>query len=158
MFAVLITGTSLNGLGFENARVIAKYANLVIFTGYSPERYCVPSLLSLPAWLNFMCRLRLSKEAIRKDVPSANIRRLSLDLSSLAAVRTAAAEVNTYPEPIHVRPIATYVQYPINLFPDFDPQCSSPFHGTIQTHCRRLRDSDGDGPHWPLPPHKVDCA
>ncbi|KAF7367516.1 Short-chain dehydrogenase/reductase family protein [Mycena sanguinolenta] len=77
-------GTSLDGLGWEAARVIAKHANLVIITGYNEER------------------LRLSEDAIKKDVPSANIRRLNLDLSSLAAVRKAAAEVNTYSEPIHV--------------------------------------------------------
>ncbi|KAJ7031097.1 NAD-P-binding protein [Mycena alexandri] len=81
---VLITGTSMNGLGFENARVIARHANLVIITGYNTER------------------LKLSEEAIKKEVPSANIRPLTLDLSSLAAVRKAAAEVNAYPEPIHV--------------------------------------------------------
>ncbi|KAJ7664362.1 short-chain dehydrogenase [Mycena polygramma] len=81
---VLITGTSLNGIGFETARVIAKHANLVIITGYNDER------------------LKLSQEGIKKDVPSANIRRLTLDLASLAGVRKAAAEVNTYAEPIHV--------------------------------------------------------
>ncbi|KAJ7183599.1 hypothetical protein C8R46DRAFT_517168 [Mycena filopes] len=81
---VLITGTSLNGIGFETARVIAKHANLVVITGYNDER------------------LKLSEEAIKKEVPSANLRRLTLDLSSLAGVRTAAAEVNTYSEPIHV--------------------------------------------------------
>ncbi|KAJ7231862.1 hypothetical protein B0H12DRAFT_205746 [Mycena haematopus] len=81
---VLITGTSINGIGFEAARVIAKYANLVIITGYSSER------------------LQLSEDAIKEDVPSANIRQLVLDLSSLAAVRRAAAEVNAYPEPLHV--------------------------------------------------------
>jgi len=81
---VLITGTSINGIGFETARVISKYADLVIITGYSAER------------------LKLSEEAIKKDVPSANIRTLALDLSSLDAVRKAAAEVNAYPEPIHV--------------------------------------------------------
>ncbi|KAJ7142310.1 NAD-P-binding protein, partial [Mycena epipterygia] len=81
---VLITGTSLNGLGFEAARVISKHANLVIITGYN------------------MDRLKLSEEVIKKEVPSANIRKLVLDLSSLAAVRKAAAEVNAYPEPIHV--------------------------------------------------------
>ncbi|KAF7348072.1 Short-chain dehydrogenase/reductase family protein [Mycena sanguinolenta] len=67
---VLITGTSIDGVGFETARVLAK--------------------------------LKLSEEAIKKEVPSANIRRLILDLSSLAAVRKAAAEVNAYPEPLHV--------------------------------------------------------
>ncbi|KAJ7062258.1 NAD-P-binding protein [Mycena amicta] len=78
---VLITGTSLNGIGFEAARVIAKYANLVIITGYNEER------------------LKLSEAEIKKDLPPATIRRLTLDLSSLASVRKAAAEVS---EPIHV--------------------------------------------------------
>ncbi|KAF8215241.1 hypothetical protein K438DRAFT_1749305 [Mycena galopus ATCC 62051] len=81
---VLITGTSINGIGFEAARVIAKYANLVIIAGYNSER------------------LKLSEEAIKKEFPAANIRPLILDLGSLAAVRKAAAEVNAYPEPLHV--------------------------------------------------------
>ncbi|KAF7348079.1 Short-chain dehydrogenase/reductase family protein [Mycena sanguinolenta] len=67
---VLVTGTSIDGLGFEVARVLAK--------------------------------LKLSEEAIKKETPGANIRQLNLDLSSLAAVRKAAAEVNAYPEPLHV--------------------------------------------------------
>ncbi|KAJ7686134.1 hypothetical protein B0H17DRAFT_1013792 [Mycena rosella] len=81
---VLVTGTSINGIGFETARVIAKHARLVIITGYNLER------------------LKLSEEAIKKDVTTANIRPLVLDLSSLAAVRKAAAEINGYPEAIHV--------------------------------------------------------
>ncbi|KAJ7659063.1 NAD-P-binding protein [Mycena polygramma] len=81
---VLITGTSLNGIGFETARVLAKHANLVIVTGYNTER------------------LKLTEEAIKKENPSANVRPLVLDLSSFAAVRKAAAEVNKYSEPIHV--------------------------------------------------------
>ncbi|KAJ7166332.1 NAD-P-binding protein [Mycena crocata] len=81
---VLITGTSLNGIGFETARVIAKYANLIIITGHNPER------------------LKLAGDAIIKELPSANIRPLIVDLSSLAAVRKAAAEVNAYTEPLHV--------------------------------------------------------
>ncbi|KAJ7148722.1 short-chain dehydrogenase [Mycena crocata] len=81
---VLITGTSLNGLGFETARVIAKYANLVIITGYNAER------------------LKLSEDALKQEVPGANIRPLVLDLASLASVRSAAAEVNAYEEEIHV--------------------------------------------------------
>jgi len=81
---VLITGTSLNSLGFETARIVAKYANLVIIAGYNAER------------------LQLSEDEIMKETPSANIRRLILDLSSIDAVRKAAAEVNAYPEPIHV--------------------------------------------------------
>nr|GAT45838.1 short-chain dehydrogenase/reductase family protein [Mycena chlorophos] len=81
---VLVTGTSLNGLGFETARAIAKYANLVVITGYNEGR------------------LQASKTAILEAIPSANVRTLTLDLSSLAAVRKAAAEVNAYPEPLHL--------------------------------------------------------
>ncbi|KAJ7215164.1 hypothetical protein C8J57DRAFT_1396944 [Mycena rebaudengoi] len=81
---VLITGTSLNGIGFETARVIANHANLVIITGYNSQR------------------LKLSEDAIRKNVPSATVRRLLLDLSSLVAIRQAASEVNAYSEPLHV--------------------------------------------------------
>ncbi|KAJ7239351.1 NAD-P-binding protein [Mycena rebaudengoi] len=81
---VLITGTSLNSLGFETARVIAQHANLVIIAGYNSER------------------LALSEKALKREVPSANIRCLRLDLSSLAAVRKAAAEVIAYREPLHV--------------------------------------------------------
>ncbi|KAJ6536010.1 short-chain dehydrogenase [Mycena vulgaris] len=81
---VLITGTSINGLGFEAARVIAKYAALVIITGYNAER------------------LKLSEESLKQEIPGANIRRLVLDLASLASVRAAAAEVNAYPEQIDV--------------------------------------------------------
>ncbi|KAJ7213757.1 hypothetical protein C8J57DRAFT_1397547 [Mycena rebaudengoi] len=86
---VLITGTSLNGIGFETARVIAKYANLVIITGYNDERS--EDITTGPFyWTD------------QSVFTSANIRRLTLDLSSLAAVRKSAAEVNAYPEPIHV--------------------------------------------------------
>ncbi|KAJ6584345.1 NAD-P-binding protein [Mycena capillaripes] len=81
---VLVTGTSINGIGFETARVIAQHANLVIITGYNSER------------------LKLAEEAITKEIPGANIRPLVLDLSSLAAVRKAAAEVNAYTEPLHI--------------------------------------------------------
>ncbi|KAJ7449235.1 hypothetical protein FB451DRAFT_1531562 [Mycena latifolia] len=81
---VLVTGTSLNGLGFEAARVIAKYAALVVITGYNAER------------------LKLSEDALKEEIPAANIRPLVLDLSSLASVRAAAAEVNAYAENIDV--------------------------------------------------------
>ncbi|KAJ7110831.1 hypothetical protein C8R43DRAFT_1113645 [Mycena crocata] len=82
---VLITGTSIGGIGFESARAIAKYAKLVIITGYNAER------------------LELSEDALKAEIPTANIRKLLLDLSSLAAIRKAAETVNnTYPEPLHV--------------------------------------------------------
>ncbi|KAJ7613071.1 NAD-P-binding protein [Roridomyces roridus] len=81
---VLITGTSIGGIGFETARAVAKYANLVIITGHDAER------------------LQLTEDAIKKDFPSANIRKLILDLSSLATVRDAATEVIGYDEKIDV--------------------------------------------------------
>ncbi|KAJ7146649.1 hypothetical protein C8R44DRAFT_724396 [Mycena epipterygia] len=81
---VLITGTSINGIGFEAALAIAKHANLVVITGYNAER------------------LRLTEDAIKKQVPTANIHRQVLDLSSLAGIRKAAEAVNSNPEPLHV--------------------------------------------------------
>ncbi|KAJ7615739.1 hypothetical protein DFH06DRAFT_1365790 [Mycena polygramma] len=73
---VLITGTSLNGIGYETALAIAKYANLLIITGYNADR------------------LKLTEDAIKKEVPTIEIHRLVLDLSSLASVRKAAEVVN----------------------------------------------------------------
>ncbi|KAJ7862352.1 hypothetical protein B0H14DRAFT_2740345 [Mycena olivaceomarginata] len=82
---VLITGTSLNGLGFETARSVAKFgAGLVIITGRTRER------------------LGVAEDALRAEIPGANIRALVLDLASLESVRTAAAEVNAYPEHIDI--------------------------------------------------------
>ncbi|KAJ7611444.1 hypothetical protein DFH06DRAFT_1345633 [Mycena polygramma] len=81
---VLVTGTSLDGIGFETARVLAKHANLVIITGHNSHR------------------LKLAEDAILKHVPNANIRVVILDLSSLAAVRIAAAEINAYSEHLHI--------------------------------------------------------
>ncbi|KAJ7713381.1 hypothetical protein B0H16DRAFT_1899534 [Mycena metata] len=81
---VLITGTSLGGIGFETAVAIAKYASLVVITGYNAER------------------LKLSEDAIKKAVPSANVHQLVLDLSSLTDVRRAAEVFNADPLPLHV--------------------------------------------------------
>ncbi|KAF8202069.1 hypothetical protein K438DRAFT_1671159 [Mycena galopus ATCC 62051] len=82
---VLITGTSINGLGFETARVLAvNGAKLIIITGYNSER------------------LQLTENALKKEGPDVEIRQLILNLSSLADVRKAAAEVNAYPEHIDV--------------------------------------------------------
>ncbi|KAJ6546658.1 hypothetical protein DFH09DRAFT_1087603 [Mycena vulgaris] len=81
---VITTGTSLNSVEFETARAIARHANLVVIAGYD------------------VGRLALSEAAIKNEIPTANIRCLSLDLSSLAGVRKAAGEVNAYSEPIHL--------------------------------------------------------
>ncbi|KAF9514817.1 hypothetical protein BS47DRAFT_1392078 [Hydnum rufescens UP504] len=81
---LIITGTSLGGLGAEIAHVLAKYANLVVVAGPSDERQ------------------QLTIDSIKAALPSANVRKLILDLSSFDAIRAAAAEVNAYSEPIHV--------------------------------------------------------
>jgi hypothetical protein len=50
-------------------------------------------------------------DSIKIALPSANVRKLILDLSSFDAIRVAVAEVNAYSEPIHVSGI-----YPILNF------------------------------------------
>ncbi|KAJ7626587.1 NAD-P-binding protein [Mycena polygramma] len=81
---VLVTGTSVGGIGFETARVLAKHANSVIITGQNSER------------------LKIAEDTLRKEIPAAKIQPLLVDLSSLPSVRKAAAEVNTSSEPLHV--------------------------------------------------------
>jgi NAD(P)-dependent dehydrogenase (short-subunit alcohol dehydrogenase family) len=115
---VLVTGTSPNGIGFETARVIAKHANLVIITGYNLERYGIyfsitraPNPRNINAEPAVCTRLKLSEDAIKREVPTANIRPLVLDLSSLAAVRTTAAEINAYPEVLHVRASSSFFYF-----------------------------------------------
>jgi hypothetical protein len=71
----------------------------VVITGYDEERLD----FFHPCWLEaniFTYRLKLSEDAIKKDVPNANIHRLTLNLASFASVRKAAEAV---PEPLHVR-------------------------------------------------------
>ncbi|KAJ7505836.1 NAD-P-binding protein [Mycena galericulata] len=81
---VLITGTSPNGIGFETARVLARHTNIVMITGHNSER------------------LKLVVESVKREVPSADLRPILVDLSSLASVRQAATQVNSYSEPLHV--------------------------------------------------------
>nr|GAT61350.1 short-chain dehydrogenase/reductase family protein [Mycena chlorophos] len=81
---VLVTGTSVTGLGFTTARAFAKDAGLVIITGRS------------------LTKLKETEDALKKEYPQANIRPLVLDLASRESVRKAAAEVNAYPEPLHI--------------------------------------------------------
>jgi hypothetical protein len=54
-------------------------------------------------------RLKLSEDAAKREVLKANIRRLALDLPSLAAVRKAATEINAYPEALHVRSFSCFL-------------------------------------------------
>jgi NAD(P)-dependent dehydrogenase (short-subunit alcohol dehydrogenase family) len=110
---VLITGTSLNGIGYETALAIAKHANLVVITGYNADRLV---FTIFKTWMIieaiFLIRLKLSEDAIKKEVPTANIHRLPLDLSSLVSVRKAAEVVNANPLPLHVNTpfISIYVR------------------------------------------------
>ncbi|KAJ7085216.1 NAD-P-binding protein [Mycena belliarum] len=111
---ILITGTSIYRIVFEAARVLARYASHVVITGYNAKR------------------LQLSEDAIKKEIPSANIRKLTLDLSPLAAVRAAAEEVNAYSEPPHPPPSARSKR----------PSTTSSSR------------SDGDEPHRTVPLHE----
>ena len=82
---VLITGCTYGGIGAEAARIMAQNgAKLVIVAGRVQEK------------------LDVTIAKIKSDAPEANLRSLMLDLSSLDAVRKAAAEVNKYSENIDV--------------------------------------------------------
>ncbi|KAF7307621.1 Short-chain dehydrogenase/reductase family protein [Mycena indigotica] len=81
---VLVTGTSLKSIGFTTVQAFAKDAGLLIITGRSAEK------------------LKDTEAALKTEFPGANIRLLVLDLASRASVRKAAAEVNAYPEPLHI--------------------------------------------------------
>ncbi|KAF7307620.1 Short-chain dehydrogenase/reductase family protein [Mycena indigotica] len=81
---VLITGTSLKSIGFTTAQAFAKDVGLLIITGRSHEK------------------LKATEAALKTEFPGANIRPLVLDLASRTSVRKAAAEVNSYSEPLHI--------------------------------------------------------
>jgi NAD(P)-dependent dehydrogenase (short-subunit alcohol dehydrogenase family) len=81
----LITGATFGGIGAEAGRILANNgAKLVILAGRSLEN------------------LEITAANIKKETPHAELRPLVLDLSSLASVRKAAAEVNSYEENIDV--------------------------------------------------------
>ncbi|KAF8214415.1 hypothetical protein K438DRAFT_1955468 [Mycena galopus ATCC 62051] len=79
---VLVTGASVGGIGFETA--------------------CAIVHKSSTAWEVNSLGLNTAEDTIKIEVLSASIRPLVVDLSSLAAVRKAAAEANAFPEPLHV--------------------------------------------------------
>ncbi|KAF7377869.1 NAD(P)-binding protein [Mycena sanguinolenta] len=79
---VLMTGTSMSGLGFEAAQTIAKYANLVIITGHNAESF--------------------HKTQSKKEFLVQTSGHLSSTWPLFFAVRQAAAEVNAYPEQIDI--------------------------------------------------------
>ena len=78
----MITGVSPNGLGAELAQILAAHS---------------PSLLILAG--RSQTKVQAAMNQISQAFPSVPIRFLSLDVSSLASVRSAAAEVNAYLEP-----------------------------------------------------------
>ncbi|KAL8292400.1 hypothetical protein RQP46_001012 [Phenoliferia psychrophenolica] len=82
---ILITGTSMGGLGAETARVVAKHnPKLVFIAGRSMEK------------------LDETESMIKKETPDANLRKLIIDLASFASIKKAAKEVNEMEDPIDV--------------------------------------------------------
>ncbi len=70
---VIVTGTTLGGLGHHTALELARRGARVVLAGRNPER------------------LRETSETIRTEVRGAELDRLEVDLSDLASVRLAAA-------------------------------------------------------------------
>lgn len=108
---VIVTGASLGGLGGESARVVAKFgARLVILAGRSQSKCAVLPLelksRPTPSLTRLLGRLDEAEAFILAETPAAKLRKLIVDLASLESVRSAAAEVNAYPQPIDVSPVA----------------------------------------------------
>ncbi|KAL9030778.1 MAG: hypothetical protein Q9196_001128 [Gyalolechia fulgens] len=82
---ILTTGVSPGGIGATFVQVVAQHS---------------PKLLILAGRNTSKCEE--TAKAIRSESPNTPTRVLELDLGSLAQVRKAAAEVNSYPEPIDV--------------------------------------------------------
>jgi NAD(P)-dependent dehydrogenase (short-subunit alcohol dehydrogenase family) len=80
---VLVTGTTLGGLGHHTALELARRGATVILAGRSEAK------------------LTETEQAIHLEVPGARLERLAVDLSSLTSVRNAAAEAGRH-GPIHV--------------------------------------------------------
>lgn len=81
---VIITGVTKNGYGAEVARVLALVGANVILASRE---------------LN---SIEETAEIIREQAPNANLRYLAFDLASQQAIRSAAAEVLNYPDPVDV--------------------------------------------------------
>lgn len=71
---VVVTGTSLGGLGHHTALELARRGARVVLAGRSPGK------------------VKETDEAIRAEVPRAEIEHLEVDLSRLGSVRRAAAD------------------------------------------------------------------
>ena len=73
---ILVTGTTVGGLGHHTALELARRGARVVITGRSPER------------------LAETERAIRDEAPAAVLEAVELDLADLSSVRRAAAEVS----------------------------------------------------------------
>jgi len=68
---VVVTGTTLGGLGHHAALELARRGARVVLAGRSPER------------------LAETRRTIRADVPTAKVEQLQVDLADLGSVRRA---------------------------------------------------------------------
>jgi len=75
---VLVTGTTLGGLGHHTALELARRGARVVLAGRNPDR------------------LQETRDTIRAEVPAAELERLPVDLADLASVRGAAAEAAAF--------------------------------------------------------------
>lgn len=75
---VVVTGTSVGGLGQFAALELARRGARVVLAGRNPTR------------------LAETRDAIRREVPRAELERLEVDLASLASVRRAATKAAAY--------------------------------------------------------------
>ncbi|WP_244930431.1 oxidoreductase [Nocardioides sp. W7] len=80
---VLVTGTSVGGLGHHTALELARRGARVVLAGRTPSK------------------IEETDAAIRAEVPGAELERLEVDLSSLGSVRRAAAAASAF-GPLHV--------------------------------------------------------
>lgn len=80
---IIVTGTSVGGLGHHTALELARRGARVVLAGRTPSK------------------VEETDEAIRAEVPHAELERLEVDLSSLKSVRRAADAATAF-GPIHV--------------------------------------------------------
>jgi NAD(P)-dependent dehydrogenase (short-subunit alcohol dehydrogenase family) len=92
---VLVTGVSPKAVGTETVRVLAPYAKTIIVASRSKQR--VDEAL----------------EPVRRESPSADIRFVSLDLTSETSIRAAAREVLALNLPINMCPTRKHRKHAI---------------------------------------------
>jgi len=75
---VVVTGTTLGGLGHHTALELARRGARVVLAGRNPDR------------------LRETSDTIRAEVPAADLEQLEVDLAALGSVRRAAEAATAY--------------------------------------------------------------